>query len=67
LIGKLKVMRIKDGKHKNKLKRREQRRAGLTREHPFIRLMGKGRDQAPDVSSSKYEYLGRVERTKRIN
>lgn len=53
-------MLIEDGKSKVKLKGRKQRRAGLSREHPFIQLMGKGRDRARDVSANKYKYLGQT-------
>jgi hypothetical protein len=43
-----------------------KRREGILRKnHPFFKLIGKGTDEARDVSAHKYKYIGLAAEKKR--
>jgi len=56
--GKPKALLMRIGEEEIEMKESKRRKGILRRTHPFFKLIGKGSDEARDVSSNKYKYIG---------
>ncbi|MBI3757974.1 MAG: type II toxin-antitoxin system prevent-host-death family antitoxin [Deltaproteobacteria bacterium] len=54
--GKPKAVLLKIGEEEEQ-KPDKKRQGVLGKNHPFLKLIGKGKDEAIDVSSNKYRYV----------
>lgn len=63
--GKPKAALVRIGEEEIEVKESKRRQGILTKNHPFMKLIGKGKDRASDVSSNKYKYVARAARGKR--
>jgi prevent-host-death family protein len=54
--GKPKAVLLKISEEENQ-KSDKKRQGILRKDHPFLKLMGKGKDDAADVSSNKHRYV----------
>lgn len=54
--GKPKAVLLKLGDTENR-KPSKRRQGTLQKDHPFLKLIGKGKDDATDVSTNKYRYV----------
>jgi prevent-host-death family protein len=54
--GKPRAVLLKLGEEESR-KPNKRRQGILHKDHPFLKLIGKGKDKAADVSSNKYRYL----------
>ena len=63
--GKPKALLLRIGEGEIDLKESKRREGILKKNHPFLKLIGKGTDRARDVSSNKYKYVGLAAEKKR--
>ena len=56
--GKPKALLVRIGEEEIEMKESKRKEGILNKNHPFFKLVGKGLDEARDVSSNKYKYLG---------
>ena len=63
--GKPKAILLRIGEGEIDLKESKRREGILKKNHPFFKLIGKGADQARDVSTKKYKYVGLAVEKKR--
>lgn len=56
--GKPKAILIKIAEEEIEMKESKRRKGILKKNHPFFKLIGKGTDEARDVSANKYKYIG---------
>ena len=54
--GKPKAVLLKIGEEEG-IKSGKKQQGVLRKNHPFLKLIGKGKDEAVDVSSDKYRYV----------
>ncbi len=63
--GKPKAILLRIGEDEIEMKESKRREGILRKGHPFLKLIGKGADEARDVSSNKYKYVGQAAEQKR--
>ena len=63
--GKPRALICQLGEEDIEIKGSRRRQGILGKGHPFLKLMGKARDEAADVSSNKYRYLAQIRKAKR--
>lgn len=63
--GKPQAILIRIGEEEIELKKSKRKLGILRKGHPFFKLIGKGSDEARDVSANKYKYVGSAAARKR--
>lgn len=63
--GKPKALLTRIGEEEIQIKELKGKEGILKKNHPFFRLIGKGTDEARDVSSNKYKYVGQASQQKK--